>query len=422
MPSHVVIVGGSMGGLRAAEQLIANKFDGIVTIVGDEKHMPYNRPPLSKDVLAAERDEQNSTLDHWHSSVAFRQRKSIADVRWRLGSPAVSSDLTAKTLTLADGEVLHYDGLVVATGLRPRRLDLPGPQSGRHVIRTLDDAIGLRAELQPGTRVIVVGGGFIGCETAATARKLGCEVHIVEPMDAPMIRPLGEEFGNALRRVHEASGVHVHTGVSVEETVGGADDPSRLSAVILTDGTRLGADVLIESVGSHPNVEWLDGNDLDLSNGVLCDNHMRVESRPDVVAVGDIARFPDPATGNIPRRIEHWCIPTDTAKRAAATLIAHLSDEPGPDAPFSPLPSFWSDQFGLRLQGYGSPGDADHISVLEGDLAAPVDQDPSALDGTVVGYYQGSRLVGVVMLSPSPVTARKYREAVETSRTTVLTA
>ncbi|MDT2009749.1 FAD-dependent oxidoreductase [Rhodococcus opacus] len=185
MPSHVVIVGGSMGGLRAAEQLIANKFDGVVTIVGDEKHMPYNRPPLSKDVLAAERDEQNSTLDHWHSSVAFRQRKSIADVQWKLGTPAVSTDLDSKTVTLADGEVLHYDGLIAATGLRPRRLDLPGPQSGRHVIRTLDDAIGLRAALQPGTRVIVVGGGFIGCETAASARKLGCEVHIVEPLAVP---------------------------------------------------------------------------------------------------------------------------------------------------------------------------------------------------------------------------------------------
>ncbi|WAM11743.1 NAD(P)/FAD-dependent oxidoreductase [Rhodococcus sp. JS3073] len=422
MPSHVVIVGGSMGGLRAAEQLIANKFDGVITIVGDEQHMPYNRPPLSKDVLAAERDEQNSTLDHWHSSVAFRQRKSIADVQWKLGTPAVSSDLDSKTVTLADGEVLHYDGLVVATGLRPRRLDLPGPKSGRHVIRTLDDAIGLRGELEPGNRVVVVGGGFIGCETAATARTLGCEVHIVEPLAVPMIRPLGEEFGNALRRVHEAFGVHVHTGVSVERAVACGDDSGRLSAVILSDGTRLDADVLIESVGSHPNVEWLDGNGLDLGNGVLCDNHLRVESRPDVVAVGDIARFPDPATGNIPRRIEHWCIPTDTAKRAAVSLIHHLNGAGEDTTVFSPLPSFWSDQFGLRLQGYGSPGDADHVSVLEGDLSNPIDDDPSALDGTVVGYYRGSQLVGVVMISPAPASARKYRDAVETSRAAVLTS
>jgi NADPH-dependent 2,4-dienoyl-CoA reductase/sulfur reductase-like enzyme len=290
------------------------------------------------------------------------------------------------------------------------------------VIRTLDDAINLRAELQPESRVIVVGGGFIGCETASTATKLGCEVRIVEPMAVPMIRPLGEEFGTALRRVHEASGVHVHTGVSVEEAVAGNDDPERLAAVTLTDGTRLDADVLIESVGSHPNVEWLDGNGLDLSNGVLCDNHLRVESRPDVVAVGDIARFPDPAAGSIPRRIEHWCIPTDTAKRAAVSLIHHLNGDDEDTTPFSPLPSFWSDQFGLRLQGYGSPGDADHISVLDGDLSAPIDDDPSALHGTVVGYYRGSQLVGVVMISPTPASARKYREAIETYRTAVLTS
>lgn len=423
MSQHVVIVGGSMGGLRAAEQLLVNKFDGEITIIGDEKHLPYNRPPLSKDVLAAPRDADNSTVDSWHSSVAFRQRKSMAEVNWKLGSPAVSSDLTARTVTLADGTVLTYDGLVIATGLRPRRLDLPGPRGGRHVIRTLDDAIALRSELDVGTSVVVVGGGFIGCEIASTARKLGCEVHVVQPMPVPMVRPLGHELGSALRRVHQSHGVHIHTGVSVKRINSRIDNPDRIGAVVLSDGTVLSADVLIESVGSHPNVEWLDGNGLDLTNGVLCDNDMRVHDRSELVAVGDIARFPDPATGNTPRRIEHWCIPTDTAKRAAATLVAHLTGTAEKaTTPFSPLPAFWSDQFGIRLQGYGSPADADTITVLEGDLDAPVETEPSALDGTVVGYYRGTHLVGVVMISPTPVAARKYREDVETARAAVLLA
>ena len=176
-PERVVIAGASMGGLRAAEQLRAQGFGGEITVVGAEPYFPYNRPPLSKEVLARRRDEQNSSVADWHAEVAFRQRKNTAEVT-----------------------VLGFDGLVIATGLRPRRLDLAGAAGGRHVIRSLDDAIALRAALRPGARVVVVGGGFIGCEAAATASALGCAVHIVEPQPAPMIRPLGEDLGNVLRR------------------------------------------------------------------------------------------------------------------------------------------------------------------------------------------------------------------------------
>jgi 3-phenylpropionate/trans-cinnamate dioxygenase ferredoxin reductase component len=414
MPAHVVIVGASMGGLRAAEQLLAQGFDGAITIVGAEPHMPYNRPPLSKDILSQHRDVQNSTVEHWHQAVALRLRKSCAGVQWRIGQTVTSSDLRACTVTLNDGMRLRFDGLVIATGLRPRRVEIPGPRRGRHVVRTVDDAVALRADLRAGANVVVVGGGFIGCEVAASAHAVGCTVHIVEPLSTLMIRPLGEQLGRALQRVHEFQGVAVHTGVSIESLLGRREAPDRLTGVLLTDGSALYADVLIESVGSHPNVEWLTGNGLDLTDGVLCDNHMRVAASAPVVAVGDVARFPDPVSG-VARRIEHWCIPTETAKRAAATLLADLRGEPDDQSVFSPLPSFWSDQYTLRLQGFGSPGDADSVRVLEGS-ADYINGDPAELAGTAMGYYRSDRLVGVVMVSPTPLQNRNYRAAVESAR------
>ena len=407
-----------MSGLRAAEQLVAQGFDGELTVIGEETHMPYNRPPLSKEVLATVRDSTNSSLADWHAGVAFRLRRSVDGVKWTLGRRVTACDLSEKVVRLVDGTTLSFDGLVVATGLRPRRLDLPGPQSGRHVIRSLDDAIALRSQLRPGARVVVVGGGFIGCEIASTAQTLGCDVHIVEPATSPMIRPLGPQLGAALRRLHEASGVRVHTGLTVHAVQENPEVPDRVGGVVLSDGTDLPADVIVESVGSHANVEWLAGNDLDLKDGVLCDNAMRVEGRPDVVAVGDVARFPDPATGNVPERIEHWCIPTETARRAALSLSAHLHGREIDEKPFSPMPSFWSDQFGVRLQGFGSPSAADTIEVLEGDLTA----EPNRLAGLVVGYLAKGRLVGVVLISPSPNSARHYREMVEEMRSATAAA
>ncbi|MGW9210270.1 NAD(P)/FAD-dependent oxidoreductase [Embleya sp. NPDC055664] len=375
---RVVVVGASMGGLRAAEQLRAAGWTGGITVLGDEPHMPYNRPPLSKDALAGEVT---------HAAVAFRLRASCADVDWRLGEAVTGVDLDARRVRLAGGSSLSYAGLVVATGLRARRLGCPGPAVGRHVVRTLDDARGLRDALGPGRRVVVVGAGFIGCEVAATARLSGAEVTVVAREAEPMYRPLGAELGAAVRRRHTDRGVRFELGRTVERLTG----KGHATGVVLDDGRTLPADVVIEAIGAIPNTEWLTGNGLDLTDGVRCDAALRVESRPDVVAVGDVARFANPRYDDVPRRVEHWSIPTDTARHAARTLTAHLSDTAAPDAPFAPLPGFWSDQYEDRLQSYGAPAlGATDIRLLEGTWTT----------ACAVGYHRDDTLVGVVALTP----------------------
>ncbi|WP_088319361.1 NAD(P)/FAD-dependent oxidoreductase [Kineosporia sp. R_H_3] len=389
---RVVVAGASLGGLRAAEGLRAAGFTGEVVVVGDEPHMPYNRPPLSKEALAG---------DLAFSALEFRRRKSVDDVTWRLGSAVAEASLGTREVILADGSVLPFDGLVVATGLRVRRLTLPAPEAGRYAVRTLEDAVALRADLRPGARVVVIGAGFIGCEVAATAVGLGCEVDVVAPEDVPMQRPLGPEVGAAMQRRHEAHGVRMHLHrlpAVVEARTTGADaDPGLVGAVVLDDGTRLPADVVVEALGCVPNTEWLAATGLDIADGVRTDGWMRAldpegHPRSDVVAVGDVARFPNALFDDVPRRVEHWSIPTDTAKRAAPALVAGLSGADLDPAPFAPMPSFWSDQYGARIQSFGSLGVADTVRVLEGDL-----------DGEfVAGYERGGDLVGVVGVGLMP--------------------
>ncbi|WP_329289831.1 NAD(P)/FAD-dependent oxidoreductase [Streptomyces pseudovenezuelae] len=385
MGAGIVVAGASMGGLRAAEQLRAAGWTGRITVVGDEPHMPYNRPPLSKEVLAG-----RAPL----ASLAFTPKASAADVEWRLGARIVASRLAERTVSLDDGSVLPYDGLVVATGMRPRRLGCPGPLTGRHTVRTIDDAQGLRDELtRPGARVVVVGAGFIGCEVAATAVALGvAEVTVVDPLPLPMVGPLGELLGRALLKRHEERGVRFALGTGVAGFAG----EDRVTGVVLSDGTVLEADVVVESVGSVANTEWLDGNGLDLSDGVLTDGLLRVGGRPEVVAVGDVARFPNARYDGVPRRVEHWSIPTDTAKHAARTLVGTEQ------APFAPLPTFWSDQHEFRLQSFGAPAlGKDDVRILDGDPEGDV----------LVGYHTGGRLVGVVALGghAAATGAARYR-------------
>ncbi|MCT2584546.1 NAD(P)/FAD-dependent oxidoreductase [Actinophytocola gossypii] len=388
MPARIVVVGASLGGLRAAEQLRAAGWTAEIVVVGAEPHMPYNRPPLSKEVLAG------TALA---GSVMLRQRPSVADAVWLLGSPASTVDLDARAVTLADGTTLDFDGLVVATGLRPRRLTDDG-----HVLRTLDDAIRLHTALtaRPGTRLVVVGAGFVGCEVAATARRLGADVAVVDPLPLPMVGPLGEQLAAALLTRHEERGARFHLGRTVTRF--------ERHQVVLDDGTVLPADVVVEAVGSRPNTEWLNGNGLDLSDGVLCDEHLRVEGLPFAVAVGDVARFPNARYDSTPRRVEHWSIPGDTAKHAARTLVASLTGAAVDQPAFAPLPTFWSDQYGQRLQAIGAPQlGTDDIRILEGDLHGDV----------IVGYHRDSRLVGVVGLGRARATAATARYRMVLSET-----
>ncbi|MFS8199614.1 NAD(P)/FAD-dependent oxidoreductase [Streptomyces sp. CWNU-52B] len=378
----VVVAGASMAGLRAAEQLRAAGWHGPVVLVGDEPHMPYNRPPLSKEALAG---------DASFASLALRPRASVSDVRWRLGTRVVGADLDRRTVELDDGERLPYRGLVVATGMRPRRLPCPGPVHGRHTVRTLADAQGLReALIRPGARVVVIGAGFIGCEVAATALALGAaQVTAVDPLPLPMIGPLGDLLARALLDRHERRGVRFVLGVRVT----GFEGDDRVTGVVLADGTTLAADVVVESVGSVANTEWLAGNGLDLTDGVLTDEHLRVGGRPDVVAVGDVARFPNARYDTVARRVEHWSIPADTAKHAARVLAAHLTGTALALAPFAPLPTFWSDQHDFRLQSFGAPVlGKDDVRVLDGDPGGDPDGD------FLAGYHRDGRLVGVVSL------------------------
>ncbi|MGW3497415.1 NAD(P)/FAD-dependent oxidoreductase [Streptomyces sp. NPDC001020] len=402
MGARIVVAGASMGGLRAAEQVRAAGWTGAVTVVGAEPHMPYNRPPLSKEVLAGKAS---------FASLTFTPKASAADVEWRLGAAVTSARLADRVVVLEDGAELPFDGLVVATGMRPRRLRCPGPLAGRHTVRTIADAQVLRDELtRPGVRVVVVGAGFIGCEVAATAVALGAaEVTVVDPLPLPMAGPLGDLLAAALLRRHQERGVRFALGTGVA----GFEGEDRVTGVRLDDGTVLAADVVVESVGSVANTEWLDGNGLDLSDGVLTDEHLRVGGLPYVVAVGDIARFPNARYDGVARRVEHWSIPTDTARHAAKALVAHLTDADVGLAPFAPLPTFWSDQHEFRLQSFGAPGlGKDDVRVLDGDPQ----------EDLLVGYHRDGRLVGVVALGGQAAAGAAARYRAELLKQPALTA
>ncbi|WP_137148906.1 NAD(P)/FAD-dependent oxidoreductase [Mycolicibacterium sp. CR10] len=341
----VVIVGGGLAAARTAEQLRRAEYPGAVTIVSDEGHLPYDRPPLSKEVLRAETDD-----------VTLKPAEFYAenDITMLLGSGAKSVDTAAKTLTLSDGSVLPYDELVIATGLVPKRIASFPDLAGIHVLRNVDESLALRKEAGTARRAVIVGAGFIGCEVAASLRALGVDVVLVEPQPTPLASVLGETIGELVTRLHRAEGVDVRCGVGVSE-VSGED---RVQKVTLGDGTELDADLVLVGIGSHPATGWLDGSGIEVDNGVVCDEVGRT-SAPHVWAIGDVASWRDTVGGQV--RVEHWSNVADQARALVPSML-------GQDVPATvSVPYFWSDQYDVKIQCLGEPEATDTVHVVEDD-------------------------------------------------------
>ncbi len=365
----VVVVGASLAGWRAVETLRTEGFEGTISLVGDEQHLPYDRPPLSKQVLAGTWPPEKAVL-------ADKRRSSELRVHEVLGRPAVGLDVAGRSVTLDDGTILHGDGIVVATGAAPRRL--PGTEDlserdGVFTLRTLDDSIALRAALTrtESARVVVIGAGFIGAEVASTCAGLGCRVTVLEALDIPLRTVLGPMLGEHCASLHTAHGVDLRTSVSVQgvrkagaAVGGGAGDGGAGGLVIdLAGSDPVEADVVVVGIGVAPAVGWLAASGLIVDNGVVCDD--RLFAADGIVAAGDVARWlwrhPE---GEDLIRIEHWQVAAEAGVAAARSLFAGRADAP----PFSPVPYFWSDQFGIRFQVLGSPRGDDEVQVVEGSF------------------------------------------------------
>jgi 3-phenylpropionate/trans-cinnamate dioxygenase ferredoxin reductase subunit len=318
-------------------------------LIGDERHLPYDRPPLSKGVL---------TGAVAPSDLGLRQHVDL-DVDWLLGDRVRQLDPAARVVRLAGGDAIPYDGLVAATGASARALPgVPPSREGVHVLRTLEDAVRLRDALAARPRVVIIGGGFIGMEVASQCRDMDLAVTLVTP-DPVLGRALGALSWSAEQRSRE-HGVDVRTPCAVR-AVEGRD---HVETVLLDDGARIAADVVVVAIGAVPETAWLGRLGLDLRAGLLCDQSLAVVGLENVVAAGDVARWPHPAYGGTAIRSEHWSSAGEQAVAAARRLLH------GPGiAPHAPVPSFWSDQFGVRLQGVGHPDLADEVVVVEGHPA-----------------------------------------------------
>lgn len=346
----VTVVGASLAGSSTIRALRAQGFDGRVTAIGAEPHLPYDRPPLSKEFLAG-------TMSADELSLLTADDEQSLRVDWLLGRTATALDTSTRAVTLDDGRRVVSDAVVLATGARARRLPGPTPP-GVHTVRTLEDATALRAELRPGARVVLIGGGFIGAEIASTSAKLGAEVTIVEALPTPLAAQLGAEVAGAATALHADNNVTLITGVGVSELLPGAGTSVR--AVRLADGRELPADVVVVGIGAIPNTEWLAGSGLALDGGdpggVLTDAGCATDV-PGIVAVGDCAASYRHFTGGV-LRLEHWTNAVKQPSAGAATLLG--APAPKPDVPY-----FWSDQYGSRLQFAGHRHDGDSVELTD---------------------------------------------------------
>ncbi|APE10157.1 NAD(P)/FAD-dependent oxidoreductase [Rhodococcus pyridinivorans] len=399
-PERVVVVGAGLAAVRTAEELRRAGYEGELVLVGDETHLPYDRPPLSKEVLRGDRDD--TTL---RPSEFFGDNR----IELMLGAAARSVDTASRILTLSDGTELGYDELVVATGLRPRRIPGLPDLAGVHVLRSLEDSRALREAIVPGARALVVGAGFIGCEVAASLRAREVEVVLVEPQPTPLASVLGAEVGALVTRLHTAEGVDVRAGVGLSEIRGDGRVTSavlgdgrvtsavlgdgRVTSAVLGDSSEIDVDLVVLGIGSIPATEWLEGSGVEVENGVVCDGTGRT-STPHVWAVGDVASWQVPAGGR--RRIEHW---TNAGEQASVLAKTIMGVEAGAAAQ---VPYFWSDQYDIKIQGLGAVTADDTVHVVRDDgrkFLAYYERD-----GRFVGAVGGG-LPALVMKSRAKIAA-----------------
>ncbi|MBT2225050.1 NAD(P)/FAD-dependent oxidoreductase [Nonomuraea sp. NEAU-A123] len=380
--NQITIVGASAGGLATAEALRRVGYGGAITLVGDEPQLPYDRPPLSKQLLAGQ----------WTpGQLALRPEADIDALRLelRLGVPATGLDTALQVVKLADDTCVPYDALIVATGVRARCVPDADGVAGVHTLRTLPDALGLKERLRPGRHLVIVGAGFVGAEVAATARALGVEVTLLESGPVPLAPAVGEEAGRFLTGLHHEHGVHIHTGAAVTEIVriGGG-----VAGVRLADGTVVPADDVLVAIGSVPNTEWLARSGLTVAGGLVCDAYCM--AAPGVYGVGDVACWHNPLFGTA-MRVEHR---TNAAEQGLA--VARNLLDPDHRRPFAPVPYFWSDQYDIKVQAYGHLRDHDEALVLDADLKGRQ---------LLVAYRKNDRLVGVLAAGQTPKTLRAWR-------------
>lgn len=345
---HVVVVGASLAGVHAVDGLREAGFDGDVTLLGAERQLPYDRPPLSKNGLRLGLAPDANLLRpaDWYDH---------RNVELRLGCEAVGLDVEGRRVTLAGGEQIGYDGLILATGSQARRLDLGSGGAPIHVLRTAADSARLHGQLVAGLRLVVIGAGFIGLEVAATAKEMGLEVSIVELAPVPLARVLGDEVGTWFNQYHAAHDVDIHCGSAVT----GIEATGGVSKVHLRDGTVLAADVIVAGVGSVPAINWLRSSGLRLADGVVCDAYLRT-SAPGVVAAGDIVRWYNPLFDE-DLRIEQWTNAVEQGSYAARSLLGAVAE------PYSSAPYFWSDQFTAKMRFVGRSNAAQHVVVQQSD-------------------------------------------------------
>jgi len=381
VPDRIVVVGASLAGLRAVQTLREEGHDGAITVVGAEPHLPYDRPPLSKEFLAGTMSRAEVDLPLGAAETAD----------FRLATRAAAVDLGPRHVVLETGEELAFDGLVIATGAHPRTLPGLPERDGVFVLRTIEDGEALRHRLEGGPRVAVVGAGFIGSEVAATCHQRGLEVTVVEALPVPMARGVGELVGRRCARLHADHGVELRLGVGVTGLAGG----DRVEGVVMADGTTVPADVVVIGVGVAPTTRWLAASGLDVADGVRCDRWCRAladgQPVPGVVAAGDVARWENPLFAEV-MRLEHWTNAAEQGRAAALTLLR------GQDAAvFDPIPYFWSDQYEAKIQFVGRSGP--DVAVVDGSLDD---------DRFVVAYGSAGRLVGALAFS-RPARLMAYR-------------